>query len=156
MYNTTFICTYPFYDEDLIDLNPISQKYKEEKGDKYEPEEDVDDDTRDYLYKSELLFALEIDEYNDEIMQKKIADLYVHVLSILENSDYKDEFKMVCKKAASIIIEDDSEQGTEEFGFFVFFAYDFFHIMHFALCELFERGDFTKETIDLLGNCVSD
>ena len=140
MYNSTFLCTYPFYDSNLMELNPISRNYKADKGDDYVAEEE-DECIQDYLYKNELLTAFEMDEFNDAILSEKIDALQATVLSKLENSNYKNEFKDLVK---------------EDNAFLKFFSYHSFHIMHFALCELFQRGDFTQETMDLLGKSVND
>lgn len=155
MYNSEFICTYPFYDISLAEKNPISIKYAKDKEKenakknakkKEQDDEDDDDDAiindldlSDYIYKSELLNAFYLEEY-DEIINTRMNELYL----VVTTHEHKEEIlKCITKLMEKQMIDD------MEIAFSFLFSYDYFHITHLCISDML-NGRTMKDNIDML------
>ena len=77
MYNTEFVCTYVFYDHSLLKKNPKFKSMSDnliEESKKGNTEEELKN-ISDFLYKNELLYALNIPDFNEELVNRKITAL---------------------------------------------------------------------------------
>ena len=144
LYNTEFLCTYPFYDDELIDMNPLWRDFK--KG---EMELDVDKDNADILYKNELLSAFNLEEFDETLLNTSISNLYKEKVEKVEG-ETEEGIKSICKKVAEKLLTED-----ESIGFILLFSYEFFHITHFCMCEFLLTGNIKKENLELLMEVVS-
>jgi hypothetical protein len=150
-YNIEFLCTYIFYDSSLVDLNPISKNYFEQK--KLQQHNDVvgenviidDSDDEDgitdsnekaagYLYNNELLYAFNMEQYDNEIINNKIHDIY----ELLFVGDKYSKINNIARLKIIIIdLADKYCNGDLESGFIILFSYNYFHITHLILCNIF-------------------
>ena len=150
IYNTTFICSYPFHDDSLIHLNPISKKYIETQNQKLieKPEHDNDNESSlllsEYLYKQELLNAFQLDQYNDTIINQKMIELYNDIKKY-----FKHDFKECLIKLANKLFS-----NIELDGFFLLFSYDYFHISHLCLMDLIICQNIHSDNINTLQNII--
>jgi hypothetical protein len=185
MYNVNFICTYVFYDETLIYLNPISKKYiydkthgsRLNKNQQYNNLQDdndfdenfIEDDNKildieelihsedskilsDKLYREELLFAFQLDKYEDLVINTKITGLYNYIQNNLSNPQDKIDFEDCLKVATTKYFQ--MGNIDLELGFVLLFSYNYFHIMHLCLIDFFKDGSFSKNNMDTLKNCL--
>ena len=76
MYNSTFICTYNFYDASLALTNPCSKAlFKKNNKFHEEPESELLE-MADYLYKNELLSAFNLEEFDEKQVNSKIQNFF--------------------------------------------------------------------------------
>ena len=101
------------------------------------------DFVRDALYRQELLDILELEEYDEELMNAAIHDLYVRVK---ESPELR---KCMLKTAKRLMTSD------EEFGLLVLFAYDYMYLTHTCICEYLETGKITQTSMDNLYAAIS-
>jgi len=154
MYNSTFICTYNFYDNFLLKLNPISNKITENNDNNFHEESQEELlEMAEILYKNELLAAFKLTEFNDTL-NTKVQDLYIQMFD--DNDEYglnnncKQIFKMICKKLAEQILSEELE-----LGFVILFSYSYFHLTHLCLCDFFNNnGNISEENINALKNMI--
>jgi len=147
IYNTLFICSYIFYDENLYKINPLTTNLE------YETLE-YDLEISDYLYKNELLYALGLKDYTEEIINEKIKKLYNIIFiednDIHINNNIKDNLELIMKNLASSINCNDLE-----IGFILLFSYHLFHITHICLIELINTGVIDPKNMDILNMTIS-
>ena len=146
LYNTTFICSYPFHDNSLIHLNPISKKYIETQNVIENADNDIESSLllSEYLYKQELLNAFHLDQYNDTIINQKMIELYNEIKIY-----FKDDFKECLIKLANKLFS-----NNELDGFFLLFSYDYFHISHLCLIDFMIFQDIMPENMNSLQNII--
>jgi len=160
MYNSSFICTYNFYDASLALTNPRSKVFFEQNPHFHEEPESELLEMADHLYKNELLSAFNLEEFDEKLVNSKIQELYITFFvfndndeEIIEknNTDTKIKTKMKSKNKLKKIIKTVSEKlllEDEEFGFVMLFSYSYFHLTHLCLCELFNNGEICEEIIN--------
>jgi hypothetical protein len=152
MYNSTFICTYNFYDNSLLKINPISNKITENNNNLHEesPEELLE--MAEFLYKNEFLSAFQLTDF-DDTLNMKVQELYLHLFH--DNKEYglnnncRQIFKLICKKLAEQILSEELE-----LGFVILFSYSYFHLTHLCLCDFFNNGNISEENINALKNMI--
>ena len=88
------MCYYIFYDEKLCKLNPLTSIVEYDK-----PEYDLE--ISDYLYKNELLYALGLKNYTEEIINETIKNLY-NIIFIEDNdihisNNIRDNLELIMK-----------------------------------------------------------
>lgn len=127
MYNTKHLCTYKSSDVFLENDN-ITDHDK--------------NFIRDALYRNDLLHILNIDEYNEEILDITITELHK---KLQMNNDLR---KIMSKLASSYMSVD------ETFGLLILFSFDFLDLTHICISEFIETGTITKENIIKLNNIV--
>jgi len=154
MYNSSFICTYNFYDSSLALTNPTSRALFKQNPDFHEEPESELLEMADYLYKNELLSAFNLEEFNEKLVNSRIQELYItHFFFNDDDGEkkikYKTGFKKIMKKASEKLLIDD-----EEVGFIMLFSYSYFHLTHLCLCEFFKDGDIREELINALTDVI--
>jgi len=162
MYNSTFICTYNFYDASLALTNPRSKVLFEQNPHFHEEPESELLEMADYLYKNELLSAFNLEEFDEKQINSKIQELYITFFVFNDdddeiNTDTKIKIKNKSKSKLKKIMKTVSEKlllEDEEFGFVMLFSYSYFHLMHLCLCELFNKGEICDEIINALNIIV--
>ena len=128
MYNTKVACSYNTVDV-FLDSDDITASEMEF--------------VRDALYRQELLDVLELEEYDEELMNAAIHELYVRVK---ESPELR---KCMLKTAKRLMTAD------EEFGLLVLFAYDYMYLTHTCICEYLETGKITQTSMDNLYAAIS-
>jgi len=154
MYNSTFICTYNFYDNSLLKINPISNKITENNDNNFHeesPEELLE--MAEFLYKNELLSAFHLTDF-DENLNIKVQELYLHLFHDNEeyglNNNCRQIFKLICQKLAEQIFSEEIE-----LGFVILFSYSYFHLTHLCLCDFFNNnGNISQENINAFKNMI--
>lgn len=154
MYNSTFICTYNFYDASLALTNPCSKALFEQTPDFHEEPESELLEMADYLYKNELLAAFNLQEFDEKLVTSKIQELYITHFVFNDNDNdkkvrSKTTLKKIMKKASEKLLIDD-----EEVGFIMLFSYSYFHLAHLCLCEFFKDGEVHDELVNALNDVI--
>ena len=127
MYNTKHLCTYKSSDV-FLESDNITDQDK--------------DFIRNALYRNDLLHILNIDEYNEEILDITITKLH-------EKLQTNDDFRTLMIKIAASYMSVD-----ETFGLLILFSFDFLDLTHICISEFIETGNITKENIIKLNNIV--
>ena len=140
--NTEFVCTYHFYDDDLLEKNPMSLRFKdiillhrqqemELAHKELAHKELTHKELAHTLYQNELLEALQMETFDESVAADRIASLY----QLLET-----EHPEVCHDFltwATVL----AESHIRELQHFVLlFSYDFFHLMQLCLVDVFTKG----------------
>jgi hypothetical protein len=123
MYNTSFLCTYNLLDN-IIDNNVDN--------------ENDDYDIRDDLYRSQILQAFNLKEWNIDIMD----NVFEYVNQKLIN-DEKGKCLLEKMKYKSIIPIKDME-------LMLLFSYDYFYLFHNCLIDLFNNNCISEKNYNLL------
>ena len=162
MYNSSFTCTYNFYDASLALTNPTSRPLFEQNPNFHEEPEPELLEMADYLYKNELLSAFNLEEFDEKLVNSKIQELYItHFvfndddekiteksnsnMNKMKKTNSKTKLKKIMKKVSEKLFLED-----EEFGFLMLFSYSYFHLAHLCLCEFFNTGAIRDELINAL------
>ena len=123
MYNTKYECMYNSLDT-LEAIKDLEQHEKEE--------------ICDVLYKQDILNVFDVDDYNDDLINKEIHDLYEKIKNHVE-------FKICMSESAKMLMTTD-----EEIGLTILFSFNYFHFTHLCLCEFLTTGNISNENIELL------
>ena len=117
-YNTNFISTYKQF-EDIEDSN--------------------------ICYKLQLLQAFNINNYNEDILQKKMENIY----NILRDNKYlKEIFLLLEKKHPQLKFINYNIKNLENFIYLlILFSYDYFYIFHRELCYFSLNKDYNFKDI---------
>ena len=115
-YNTTFLCTYQFYDTELALKNPMAAKILQYGLST--PEESKEEllEMAQSVYQSEFLFAFGMEQFESE----KVNAILETISKRLRECGYS--------------FHDDGH------AFLTLFSYHHFHIMHLCLCDLYKDG----------------
>lgn len=149
MYNTEFVCTYVLYDFSLIDKNPHFSKFAEKTKEELNGMNETElREMSDFLYKNELLFGLGLEKYDDEEVKNRIEMLFYFVDEKITNSIYKDDYLAIIEKAGGLLLSEDPVVGFQSL-----FSYDYFHLIHGCIIDLFKTGEFNEVNILALKNC---
>lgn len=127
MYNTKFICTY-HTPEVFLDTDNITNEEKEF--------------IRNTIYRQELLYVLGIEDYNEAEINKAMNEIY-------NKAKENDELKKCMNKLAGQFMKAD-----EEIGLMFLFSYDYMHLTHICISELFETGKITDKSLSNLKNIL--
>ena len=134
VYNSKHICTYQYYDSKFKDTIPSNFNI-----------DDVDEcpDSADLIYKSDLLQAFNLDEYDDA----KIEEEMKHIFDKLKNNQ---KIVPCIKKMAERFLTNDIE-----FGLVLLFSYDNFCVTHLCIRDIIEKGDISEDNINLLVKLIN-
>lgn len=126
MYITDFVCTY----------------------------KNVEDEYTDDIYRSQLLQAFNLEEYDYKKIEENMNDLFFYFkndsngLKILEVLLIKQDKFPVLEYFISFNDKKSNLEKMEEI-FFLLFSYDLFDNMHLCLIDLFNKGQISNEKKDL-------
>jgi len=137
MYNTKLQCTYNFYDLSLNHIDPLDNSRLVDIEDCDELE-----DMSELMYQSNILNAFHLEEYNGDIIDAGIHDLY-------EKMKGNDILNECMQHLAKQFISDDLE-----IGFVVLFSYNFFYITHRCICDCLETGQASMQNLIQLKDAV--
>jgi hypothetical protein len=146
MYNSSFICTYNFYDISLAVVNPISISLIENNPHFHEEPESELLEMAEFLYKNELLNAFTLTEFDEKNINASIQKLYATIICDDVCSQY---FKTLCKSIAAKVLSEDLEVG-----FTMLFSYSYFHLTHLCLCDFLNNKVVREEYLDALKEIV--
>jgi hypothetical protein len=127
MYNTKFVCTYNT-SEVFLDTDNISDAEKEF--------------IRNTIYRQELLNILEMNDYNENDMNRAIHEIYNRV------KDCEDLKKCMLKLSRHFMVDD------EEFGLMLMFCYDYMYLTHICISEFLETGKINYNSLKNLNNII--
>ena len=135
VYNSKHLCTYQYYDskfKNYIPKNLITMEEVEEC-----------DDSADLIYKSDILQAFNLTEYDDDKIEQEMTSLF----DILKNNE-----KMVecMKKMAHRFVTEELE-----FGMMLLFSYDTFYLTHVCVCDIIEKGEVDEVNINILNKLIN-
>jgi hypothetical protein len=135
--NTDFVCTYHFYDDDLLEKNPLSLRFKDiiflhREQDNEVPHNEV----AHCLYQSELLEALQMETFDESVAAGRIASL----LAFLET-----EHPEVCRDFVTWATVLADSPVLDSHHFVLLFSYDFFHLMQLCLVDVCAAGSISEE-----------
>uniref|UniRef100_A0A6C0IE03 Uncharacterized protein n=1 Tax=viral metagenome TaxID=1070528 RepID=A0A6C0IE03_9ZZZZ len=120
MYNTKILCTYHTSDV-FLNSDELS-------------ESDMDF-IRDSIYRQELLYILNIEEFNEYEMNIALHELYEKIKGSTELIE-------CMRNLASHFTSID-----EEFGLMLLFAFDYMYLTHICICEFLETGKISELNI---------
>lgn len=127
MYNTKYIITYN--DENVFNENDnITEKDKEF--------------VRDALYRNDILHIFDIDDFDVNIINDKIDELFKE---LQKNSD----FLNILKKFANVYLSEDPI-----IGLYILFTYDILCIAHPCICEYLEKGEISEDNLNKLNKLL--
>lgn len=127
MYNTKFVCTY-HTPEVFLDTDNITNEEKEF--------------IRNTIYRQELLYVLGIEDYNEVEINTAMNEIY-------NKAKENDELKKCMNKLAGQFMKAD-----EEIGLMFLFSYDYMHLTHICISELFETGKISEKSLLNLKNIL--
>ena len=127
MYNTKFICTY-HTPEVFLDTDNITNEEKEF--------------IRNTIYRQELLYVLDMEEYNEVEINTAMSEIY-------SKAKENDELKKYMNKLAGQFMRAD-----EDFGLMLLFSYDYMYLTHICISELFETGKIDETSLLNLKNHI--
>jgi hypothetical protein len=127
MYNTKFVCTY-HTPEVFLDSDNITNEEKEF--------------IRNTIYRQELLYVLGIEDYNEVEINTAMNEIY-------NKAKENDELKKCMNKLAGQFMRAD-----EEIGLMFLFSYDYMHLTHICISELFETGKISENSLLNLKNII--
>lgn len=109
-------------------------------------------DHSDDLYRSEILKAFDLNDWDDKIMNDKMDTLYNHlkecefVIKLMKKLKENKEF--------SVFLFFISQDGGDEAVFRLLFNYDFFHLFHLVLCDYIRHNKLNNELFKNLTNKI--
>jgi hypothetical protein len=117
MYDPTVICTY-MDDDVFLETDEINDAEK--------------DFIRNCIYRQELLNAFSLDEYDDEAINKTVAELFPLVKGL-----------PICA----------TEIDDPVVGFMMLFSFDYFYYAHPLICEMLQTGQI--QSVETLASRLS-
>jgi hypothetical protein len=160
-YNLQLLCSYLFYDEDLMDYNPYSHDYKKEIIALNDEESKEDKATWcDILYKNELETAFnsmnDNDSDNENDIVKKIDVLFDYLYSS-KNEHSIAFFEVIQNDNKPIIplynnpeVTNDSDKEILRINFHMLFSYPLFHITHLCIVDLIQHKEVKEENMEYM------
>jgi hypothetical protein len=116
------------------------------KSDIFISTDDISDDDKDFvidaLYRKDLLNIFNVEDFNEDIFDKVISDLYA---------------KLYIHKELSLLMEILASRYMsidKEFGLMLLFSFDYLYLSHPCICEFIEFGKITQETFDKLKEAI--
>lgn len=151
MYNTEFICTYVLYNSSLNKFNPITSQYANTILNELKDDSESDlYEMSEIMYLEEILSAFCIERYDEKRINDTIHEVYQKTVNLDKHVDAnKTLLECIHILAAKFMSEDPL------IGFTALFSYDYFHLTHLCLCDLFNDGNFKEANINALKNMVS-
>jgi hypothetical protein len=124
-YNTQYKCNYNSPD---IFKNVIIENI----------EMDEEYNMREMLYRQDLLYVFQLEEFDDEKINKIIHEIYG---KIKDNS----HLDTILVKMAGLFFSEDKEVGL-----MALFSFDYFYIFHPCLCDILKNGEVSNENLTKL------
>ena len=128
MYNTTVICTYNTPEVFLAT-------------------DDITDDDKEFvrqtIYRQELLNILNIEEYDEDKINKVVNETYERVKDCCEIKDCVDNVLAYIMSTDHII------------GFMLLLSYDCLYVSHICISEFLETGKVSSDNITMLKKSIS-
>jgi hypothetical protein len=126
-YNTDYVCSYKNLDEhkDVI----------EEYG---------NDFIEDLLYKRDILYIFNLDEYKDDVIFKSMENIYKIVK---ENEGIKICIQKI-KELYPFITNDDIS------AFMILYSYDYLEASHPCICDIIKTGTISEEKLTKLHKLI--
>lgn len=112
------------------------------KEDLFLPEDNLDEDQqnmmRDDIYRNDILYIFDLDDYNESEIQKKIE--YVYNI-VIKNELFKE-----------IIIKIGNSYGITEtyIGFMLLFSFNYLYLIHPCICDYILYGEIKEENLNKL------
>jgi len=106
----------------------------------------------DELYRTEILKAFEMDEWDDKIMNDKMDTLYHHI----KDCDFVTDLikKLKENKEFSVFMYFISQDGGDDAVFRIIFNFDYFHLFHSVLCYYIRYNELNDELFKKLANII--
>ena len=96
----------------------------------------------DALYRKDLLYIFCVDDFNEDIFDKVISELYTKVYT-------HKELSLLMEIVASRYMSVD-----KEFGLMLLFSFDYLYLSHPCICEFIETGKVSEDKLNLLKNKI--
>jgi hypothetical protein len=117
-----------------VDYNENDIEYCDDSDNDFDFNDLSDTFTSKYLYESEILHALNMNKYDEEITNTKMINLYNYICNMREINPTAELFLSYAQKLSTTILLNDDEYS----GFIMFFSYHFFHITHLCISNLLD------------------
>jgi len=124
MYNTKVVCTYHKDDEIFLPTDNISEEEK--------------DLIRDSIYRQEFLNIFELDDFDEEKIEKYIYELFEKIKECKP-------LRECMEKAAGQFISND-----KEFGLYILFSFDYMYLTNICISEYLEKNEISEISISNL------
>lgn len=98
-------------------------------------ETDEEYNMREMLYRQDLLYVFDLEEFDDEKINYCIQKIYEKV------KDNADLDGLLVKMAGLFFSED------KEVGLMALFSFDYFYLTHPCICDILETGKITSENL---------
>jgi hypothetical protein len=133
MYNVELICSYAYYDKELL---PFCSTHIDKDVLKENVEEFSEEEISNALYQVNLLESFSLIEFDEVAINKEIEKLY----SVFKCHE---RFKNCMKKVANSYLSEDLS-----IGLMLLFSYDYFFLTHVCICEYIKTNE--MQTLDKL------
>jgi hypothetical protein len=104
--------------------------------------EDEKESIRTLLYQKDLLGVFNVNEFDEDIINKKVRDLYV----ILKNNDDLLFFMKELSKKSIF--------SNEEIGLMMFFSFDYMYLSHPCISEYIKTGFISEANLNILKKSI--
>jgi len=126
-YDTQHICIYNS-DEVILASDKVSEA--EEKF------------IRDVLYRNDLLYIFDLDDYDETVVNTMISTLYE---KIQDNKDFKNILEKISEKFCV---------NPNEEALILLYSYDYLHITHRCISDFLEKNETNEENINKLKSLI--
>ena len=118
----------------------------EEKNNENTPfQVEESEDVSNYLYKEELLYAFDLKNYDDKIINDKLKVLFKFIKNNLLDVNVNKKFLECLKTLANVLLLEE-----EEDGFIGLFSYNNFHIAHLCIIDILNTSVVSDENLNAL------
>ena len=129
MYNTKYVCQYNSPDV-FLDTDEINEETK--------------DQIRNILYRNDLLYIFNIEDFDEQIIGKAMDELYEKVK---KNNQFYKLLQRVSNKTIGHSVND-------EIGLLFLYSFDYLYVSHICISEFLETGEFSETNIEKLYNLI--
>ena len=129
MYNTKYVCQYNSPDV-FLETDDINEETK--------------DQIRNILYRNDLLYIFDMDDFDEHIIGEAINELY-------EKIKINNKFFTLMQLVSNKIIGSQSNAGI---GLLFLYSFDYLYITHVCVSEFLETGEISATNIANLYNLV--
>ncbi len=137
----------------LAKMNPISKQIVEDNPNLHEESEEELFEISNILYKNEFLAAFNLSDFNDQVINKCVDELYLTLFKSDKKVDDKclEILHSLMKTLAGKLMSE--EIGL---GFTILFSYTYFHLTHLCLCDFFNDGVISDINLNALQESISE
>jgi hypothetical protein len=129
MYNTKYICTYN--DSDVFLESEKNQLNNDEK-----------EFVMNALYRTDLLNIFGVEEFNEDVFDKIISELYTKIYIHKDLSMFME--RLACRYMSI----------DKEVGLMILYSFDFLYVTHPCVCEFLEKGKISNDNMNTLKNAI--